>query len=766
MKQILLVLFLTFLTTTISAQKVGLVLSGGGAKGLYHIGMIKALEDNNIPIDYVAGASQGAIVGAMYSAGYSPDEMLAFFATDSVETWLTGKIPDKYRYYFKKFDPTPEIISLKINPDTVKFANVFRLPTNLISPYLIDLAFIKMITNASAAANNNFDSLMVPFRCVASDTYNKSLVVFKDGDLPFAVRASMTIPFAFKPLKKDSTLLYDGGMYNNFPWQTLEADFKPDIYIGGVVASNYANPSQDNIVGQISIMITKDTDYNLPDTTDILIKRKFKDVSTFDYDKAAYIMACGYEDAMRLMPEILKKIERRVTQQQIKEKRNAFKSKLKPVIYESIEVEGLTNAQRNFVYRQLDVRDENMLISAEYFEQKYLRILASDIFTGEFPRVTYNPQTGYFRLKVKMNTQPSMQLSLGGNMSSSALTQLYLGYSYRTVKNSASTYGLNLYLGTFHNAANAVIRHDRFTRFPFFFEYSIGYEQFDRNSRNSEPYYRNQSWRAIDHTDYYVNGALAVPYLNNSAFRVHMSATKAIDKYYLTYFTTQDSPSETEFLSGSITAEVQNQSFNYPIYPSKGDNQIIQFQLIGGLETFRPGSLDKIVESELLGKKNRTWLSFRAMRESYRPINKWFTLGYLVDLALSNHPDFANNIATALTLPTFAPTPLTQTIFMPQYRSKSFLGVGIMPIINFNAKQDFYLRAYAYAFIPQEFVFDDGWKTPTMKRFGTYSQYIFGGSIVYQSIIGPASFSVTKLTTGPAAWNFVFNIGYNLFTIK
>lgn len=766
MKKSLLITLLSFLCLTLNAQRIGLVLSGGGAKGLYHVGMIKALEENGIPIDYVAGASQGAIVGAMYAAGYSPDEMLRFFATDSVSVWLTGKIPERYRYYFKKFQPTPEIVGVRINPDTTKLTNVFELPTNVISPYLIDLAFVRMVTPASSAAGNNFDSLMVPFRCVASDVYNKKLVSFKSGDLSFATRASMTIPFAFKPLLLDSVLLYDGGVYNNYPWQTLDADFQPDIYIGGVIAGNYKNPTQNDIVGQISVMIAQQTDYNLPDSNDITIKRKFKDVTTFDYNKATYIMACGYEDAMRLMPEILQKIKRRISPEEVEAKRAAFKRKVKPLIYESVEIEGLTPEQTEFVKRQLDIRGDNQLITAEGFEDRYLRVLASDIFTGEFPMVTYNPATGFYRLKIKMQTQSSMKLALGGNMSSSALTQLYLGVTYRMVKNTASTYGLNLYLGTYHNAANLAVRHDFYTRFPFFLEYSLGFDQLDRDARNTEPYYRNQSWRGIDHTDYYAQGALAVPFMTNSAFRLKMSGSKSIDRYYLSYHTSQDEPSVTEFLSGSATAEVQFQSFNYPIYPSKGMNQLFQVQLHGGLETFRPGSLADMMNGSIQKHKNRTWISLRYMREKYLPMGKWFSLGYLCDITLSNHPNFSNEIATAFSQPAFTPTPLSQTVMMPEYRSASYLGVGLMPIINFTKKQDFYFRAYAYAFVPQEFVFDGGWQHLTAKRFNKYAEYIFGGSLVYQSIIGPASINVTKFTTGPANWNIVLNIGYNLFSTR
>ena len=231
--------FLLILSGWASAQKVGVVMSGGGAKGLYHIGVLKALEENNIPIDYVSGASMGAIVAGMYAAGYSPDEMIRFFITDTVQHWLSAKSSDlDNNYYFKKFEPTPTMITVKIDPKAVK-SSAIQLPTNIISPYQLDLAFIRMLFPASAAAGNRFDSLMVPFRCNASDVYNKKSVVFDQGSLPFAIRSSMTIPLVFKPVTQDTVVLFDGGLYNNYYYGNYYDYYYNGLYNNYYYSSNY-----------------------------------------------------------------------------------------------------------------------------------------------------------------------------------------------------------------------------------------------------------------------------------------------------------------------------------------------------------------------------------------------------------------------------------------------------------------------------------------------------------------------------------------------
>src|SRR3989304_7050875 len=112
-------------------QKVGVVLSGGGSSGLAHIGVLKALEENNIPIDYINGTSIGAFVGALYAIGYSPKQMEEIALSDEFNNWVYGNINKKYAYYFKKKDDNASWISLKLSLDTTIETN---LPTNLVSP--------------------------------------------------------------------------------------------------------------------------------------------------------------------------------------------------------------------------------------------------------------------------------------------------------------------------------------------------------------------------------------------------------------------------------------------------------------------------------------------------------------------------------------------------------------------------------------------------------------------------------------------------------
>ena len=127
-----------------AAQKVGVVMSVGGAKGLYHIGVLEALEENGVPIDYVAGTSMGSIIAAMYAAGYSPAEMRAIVNSGVVKEWVSGRIdPNKYMAYYRQVGSNPAFLSLRIDVESPSGKRL-RVPRNLISSTQIDMALTEL----------------------------------------------------------------------------------------------------------------------------------------------------------------------------------------------------------------------------------------------------------------------------------------------------------------------------------------------------------------------------------------------------------------------------------------------------------------------------------------------------------------------------------------------------------------------------------------------------------------------------------------------
>ncbi|MFO0436532.1 MAG: patatin-like phospholipase family protein, partial [Sphingobacteriaceae bacterium] len=230
------------------SQKVGLVLSGGGSSGMAHIGVLKALEENNIPIDYITGTSIGSLIGAYYAIGYSPEQIEKMVKTSFFQNASKGDLNYQYGYYFKKRNTYGSWLTFRIDPNDEVLKN---LPTNVINSIPIDYFLMETFAAASARAKYNFDSLLVPYRCVASDIQSKQSIVFKSGDLSTSLRASMSYPFYLRPIKVDGKLLFDGGLYNNFPSDVMYKDFNPDFIIGSNVADKNASPEDDDLYLQL-----------------------------------------------------------------------------------------------------------------------------------------------------------------------------------------------------------------------------------------------------------------------------------------------------------------------------------------------------------------------------------------------------------------------------------------------------------------------------------------------------------------------------------
>ena len=182
----------------------------------------------------------GALIGALYASGYSPSEIEKIFLSKEFKEWADGELNEKYVYFLREKETNPSLITFKVSTDTLWETS---LPTNLISPTAIDYGLMRFFSPSSAIANNNFDSLFIPFRCAASDIISKQSYIFKEGELSIAVRSSMAYPFYLSPVPYEGMLLFDGGLYNNFPSDVMYDEFLPDYIIGSNVSSNFGAPS-------------------------------------------------------------------------------------------------------------------------------------------------------------------------------------------------------------------------------------------------------------------------------------------------------------------------------------------------------------------------------------------------------------------------------------------------------------------------------------------------------------------------------------------
>jgi len=204
-------------------KKVGLVLSGGGAKGVAHIGVLKVLEEAGIPIDYIAGTSMGAIVGGMYAIGFSPTAMDSIMRAQNWLELLSDKITRDKLFFTEKEVSDKSLITIPFDKDR------FHISTGFLSGGSV----MDMLSEYTVGYHNmkSFDDLPIPFACVGYDLISGDQVVMREGSLPLAIRASMSIPGAFATVERDGRILIDGGLINNFPVNVVR-EMGAEIIIG------------------------------------------------------------------------------------------------------------------------------------------------------------------------------------------------------------------------------------------------------------------------------------------------------------------------------------------------------------------------------------------------------------------------------------------------------------------------------------------------------------------------------------------------------
>src|SRR4249920_995577 len=280
MRFIFLIFFL-FACTLVKAQKVGLVLSGGGAKGLAHVGVLKALEENGIPIDYIVGTSMGGIIGGCYASGMSPDQIEQMVLSADFLRWINGLPETGYNYYYHKSDETPQFLKLNLALDSTLN---FRFNSSIASDVSLNFALTEKMAQASAISKYNFDSLFVPLRVVAADIFTQQEVIIGKGLLSDALRATQTVPFFYNPVRVDGKYLFDGGVYNNFPVDVAQNAFHPDIIIGCNVSSKvydkYPYGEDEKLISRsLLYMLLDKSDPGKVPATGVYIQPNLKDYS-------------------------------------------------------------------------------------------------------------------------------------------------------------------------------------------------------------------------------------------------------------------------------------------------------------------------------------------------------------------------------------------------------------------------------------------------------------------------------------------------------
>ncbi|WP_224488487.1 patatin-like phospholipase family protein [Robertkochia flava] len=274
--------------------KVGLVLSGGGAKGLAHIGALRAIEESGVRIDYIGGTSMGAIVGALYASGYSAKELDSIFRAVDFDKLIQGYVPRSSMNFYEKQNNEKYALSLPFDRFRISF------PSSISSGQNVYSLFSKLLFHVSDV--EDFNELPIPFFCIATDVETGEVVKLDKGYLPLAISASGAFPSLFEPVRIGDRILLDGGVVNNYPIDEVRA-LGADVIIGVDVQDALATADELRSATQVLLQINNYRTVRSMDEkirkTDIYIEPDITDFSVISFNDGARIIKNGYDAALR-----------------------------------------------------------------------------------------------------------------------------------------------------------------------------------------------------------------------------------------------------------------------------------------------------------------------------------------------------------------------------------------------------------------------------------------------------------------------------------
>jgi NTE family protein len=369
--------------------KVGLVLSGGGAKGLAHIGALKVIEEAGVTIDYIGGTSMGAIVGALYAAGYSADQLDSIFRNTNLTNLIQDNLPRNAKTFYEKEDSERYALTLPFNDFRLSF------PQGLSSGQNIYNALVQLLFHVKDV--KDFNQLPIPFFCIATNVETGKEVLLNRGYLPEAILASGTFPSLFQPTEVEGQVLIDGGVLNNYPVEELRAK-GADIIIGVDVQHGLRDRaslmSATEILLQINNFRTIKDMQHKAELTDIYIKPDMDKFSVIAFELKNTIINTG-EAAAKLHLEELKSLA--------SQQKNPFSKKPNIIPEDSLIVnrlilKGNDNFTRGYIKGKLRI-NLNEKVSFTKLQQGINNLVA----TGNFNTIRYELTTNGLGQDLTMN---------------------------------------------------------------------------------------------------------------------------------------------------------------------------------------------------------------------------------------------------------------------------------------------------------------------------------------------------------------------------
>ncbi len=759
MKSLYTFLFLSIISLSAHAQKVGLVFSGGGAKGLAHVGVLKALEENEIPVNYIVGTSMGGIVGGCYAAGMSPEQIEQLVLSPEFLRLINGTPEPGFNSFYHRSDDSPQFIKLNLELDSTLN---FQFNTNIARDVSLNFGLAEKMAQAAAISNNNFDSLFIPFRVVTSDIFTQHEVVLSKGQLSDALRATQSVPYFYGPIRVDGRYLFDGGVYNNFPVDILQKEFNPDIIIGSNVSSKIYNEypygKDEKLISRslIFMLLDKSDPTRIP-STGVYIQPNLSGLGVYDFAKVKAMVDSGYAQTIRQMPEIKQKIAVRKTCDDVAVERNNFNNKSYPFLFDGLSFKHFTANNRGYLRRMFKTKRNPGTLFYSQIKEGYFKLVSEEYFSNTYPNILFNKNTKRFTLQLSKRPQQNFQVDFGGVMATRDVSNLYLGLNFFRFNRTLTHAYLGFQTGNFYKMAVAKVRVD----FPhqFYLEPYVSYDSknylqnddvLNQVSSSTQPtvlkriirryalhlgfpagnFFKSVLGFEVFNTfDRYINGDVFI-------------STDVLDKLKLKGF-------KTGFLFSANT-------LNRKQYASHGRAFAVGADYFHLREIFTPGTTSIATEPV---EASHQWFRARATAEHYFGSGV-YKPGYYVEAVFSNQPVFQNYFGTIINAPAFSPMQDSPTLILQNFRSFNYIAGGMRNVFTILPKFD--IRIEGYVFKPFDYIQQVNQEASVSRDFKTV---FFAGAttLVFHSVVGPVALSANYYDDSENQFGVLLHIGFLLF---
>ncbi len=432
MKHLLIALFLAMSLLSSGQSTIGLALSGGGAKGMAHIGVLRALEENNIKVDYIAGTSMGAVVGALYSIGYSVDDIEKYLKQINWEAVLTNEIPRDRLGFLDRSTEEKYLLSFKITENSIDLPNAFNYGFNMLK----ELDYLTQ----SVHNQRDFSQFKIPFSAVATDLETGEAMVFEEGNLAEVLRASAAFPSVFSPYEINGHLYVDGGVTNNLPIDVLKEKGVTHIIAVDVQATLYAKDkltSIDKVLEQVVSFQNNTYTKEQLENADVIIRPAVKSFTIQDYAFSDSIIHLGYDETQKYIAEIKNwKVKPKITLPNGKATPNDH------VYVQNIQVIGHEFTSSSFIKGKIDFSGPR-----EYSTQQIEYSLDKLFATQFYESVSYSliPLDTTYTLQIEVKERPEKALfRFGINYNDDFKAALLTNLTLRNILFENSKFSLDL----------------------------------------------------------------------------------------------------------------------------------------------------------------------------------------------------------------------------------------------------------------------------------------------------------------------------------